>query len=355
MRRTTYLLACLLLCLVTLTAATPPYIPAQTNDWDSIPTAEPAPPTMRYQPPAEAKSMAELLPPTAERVVVDAAVATLTNTPAEATSRTSPTAIPLTPKQDSVYLLADTIGLYVEQESFPNGGQLLVEQISQRTVAPIAQLDPTTEPPTSTLDLPSVTPLVEFALEAVDEQGQPITFTHPVLFVLDMTEYGYDLSEEGGEFYIAYEDPDEPGTWRDIPTTLHSNTGLISGQTDHFSNWVGGWRPSAWSLSWQPPVASEFSGTSNYSFPINVPPGQAGLQPSLGLSYSSGGIRGAVRQAGNGPIAAGWSLSDISISRTGFGQAPDGPHAVDHFRMTINGTGYRLIQAGPPSGGNTRF
>lgn len=112
---------------------------------------------------------------------------------------------------------------------------------------------------TETEVLPSMTPLIEFALEAEDEQGQPITFTHPVLFVLDMAEYGFDTSEEGGEFFIAYEDPDEPGTWHDIPTTTYTNTGLVSGEkTTHFSNWVAAGCP----------VRGAFHG--NHPWPLNL-------------------------------------------------------------------------------------
>jgi RHS repeat-associated protein len=54
------------------------------------------------------------------------------------------------------------------------------------------------------------------------------------------------------------------------------------------------------------PGVSEQTGEATYSFPIPVPPGRAGMQPKLELSYSS---RGALR----GGIAAGWSLHLPSI------------------------------------------
>ena len=43
------------------------------------------------------------------------------------------------------------------------------------------------------------------------------------------------------------------------------------------------------------------TGAFNYTYPIAVPPGRAGMAPSLGLSYSSDG-------ASAGGIAAGWNL-----------------------------------------------
>lgn len=45
-------------------------------------------------------------------------------------------------------------------------------------------------------------------------------------------------------------------------------------------------------------------GAANYSVPLWVPPGRAGMQPELALTYSS--------RAGNGLIGVGWSLTGLS-------------------------------------------
>lgn len=53
--------------------------------------------------------------------------------------------------------------------------------------------------------------------------------------------------------------------------------------------------------------ADLFTGTANFSVPIEVPIGRHGFQPQLNLSYSSG--------TGNGPFGLGWGLSVPGIAR----------------------------------------
>lgn len=70
-------------------------------------------------------------------------------------------------------------------------------------------------------------------------------------------------------------------------------------------------------------------GSASYSIPISMPPGRAGMQPSVSLNYSSRG--------GNGIAGVGWSLSaGSSISRCGATYAQDGFTGGIKFNATTD-------------------
>jgi RHS repeat-associated protein len=82
-------------------------------------------------------------------------------------------------------------------------------------------------------------------------------------------------------------------------------------------------------------------GAATYGIPITVPPGTAGLAPSLSLSYSSQGT--------NGVVGLGWSLSGLSsVQRCGKTIAQDGVNDRIRFansdRLCLDGQ--RLILKG---------
>jgi len=71
---------------------------------------------------------------------------------------------------------------------------------------------------------------------------------------------------------------------------------LVSPDADPTSKLVTG------SLPGSSDVSSD--GEAHYSLPLWVPPGRAGMQPSLALEYRSRG--------GNGPLGVGWALTGLS-------------------------------------------
>ena len=54
-------------------------------------------------------------------------------------------------------------------------------------------------------------------------------------------------------------------------------------------------------------TSSTSSGTAKYGIGLKLPPGTAGNQPPLSLSYEGGG--------GNGPLGYGWHMATPSVQR----------------------------------------
>ena len=85
------------------------------------------------------------------------------------------------------------------------------------------------------------------------------------------------------------------GATRERAISMPSGEGSIAGMGESFS-------------------ADLASGAATYAVPFQLPPGRAGHQASLSLSYSS--------QAGNSVVGMGWSLDTMSIARSTGTQVP---------------------------------
>ena len=80
---------------------------------------------------------------------------------------------------------------------------------------------------------------------------------------------------------------------------------------------------------------------ATYSFPIQVPPGPGGLQPSLALSYNSQTVDGAISRTQASWVGMGWSLDTGYIQRSMNGT----PNYFedDTFSLEVNGVGGLLL------------
>ena len=348
---------CLLLLLAggSVAAQTPqpdkPTVPPAGEGQPAEPVVPEGPEKMSFQPSANARAVADFAPPRAQlidgQVVAQEVTAfnqeSMTNARAGFATQT----IALNSRRDNAVRLAnDKLNIVIEKGTFAQPVGLEVRGLTVASNPPLTRMVDGQEVRTQ-----ENATLMRFELEMVDEQNRQINgFDKNVRMVVDMRDHGIDLSQDGGYFYLAYEDETEPGRWLEVPITVYDDTGLLSAEVSHFSDWQAGWRPEAWAMEWRPPSVSEFTGAASYSYPIQVPPGRAGLQPTVGLSYSSASLRGVIQKASFGNVATGWSLNEISIMRTGIENGASWWNYPNNYRLTVNGVGGRLISTGSENG-----
>lgn len=200
--------------------------------------------------------------------------------------------------------------------------------------------------------------LLVFQVEAAPatDSRQQARFDKQVRIVVDLRQYGYNL-DEGGAFFLAYQDPQAPDDWIEVAVTVYQRDGLIGAEVPHFSAWATGWRPEGWTLQWELPSADGFSGAATYAYALQLPPGRAGLVPSLSLSYSNSALNGAIRWVSAGNVASGWSLSQIAVVRTGVkvNDAGTGMIYPNKYRLVFDGAGHKLVASTETINGGTRY
>ena len=170
----------------------------------------------------------------------------------------------------------------------------------------------------------------------------------PLRIVVDLDAVGIDLSQGYDNLYLAAQDANDPNLWNHLPFEIHEDANAISADVQAVNNeYTVGEKPEAWGLQWSPPVVSEFSGAVTYGYPIDVPSGRNGLQPSVALSYNSRNMDGLIQSSDAGFVASGWSIAQMGIFRDdveiGFWSGSDMPmNHPDRFSLVIDGTGYDL-------------
>jgi len=279
-------------------AAAQPDVP-QPVPFDEVQPGQPVVPVepekMAFQPPDDAAALVDFVPPQAHVVQGDVVAQEVSafsqEDMVEANAAFQTKDIPLLHQSDTAVRLADDrLGVIVERDTFAEPVSLEMRSLAALSATAIISSD-------GGLALDSINgnPFMRFELEILDEQKQPVpTFDKQVRLIVDLHEYGIDLEQEGGAFYLAYEDESNPGEWHEIDVNYYGSQGLISADVAHFSNWEAGWRPEAWALEWKPPTVNEFTGAAAYQYSFNVPPGRNGLQPNVSLHYSSASLRGAI-------------------------------------------------------------
>jgi hypothetical protein len=149
-----------------------------------------------------------------------------------------------------------------------------------------------------------------------------------------------------GSYSVYARATDNSGAIRDTAPITITVAGATTITPPDISGPVAGTLPGA--------VSVDPSGGANYSIPLALPPGTAGMAPSLGLSYSSRGS--------DGVLGYGWTLDGFSsITRCGKTKATDGLASGVKTRVNLDANdqycldGQRLILVSGTLGGAAEF
>ncbi len=172
-------------------------------------------------------------------------------------------------------------------------------------------------------------------------------FEKPVRLTVDMT----GLVDEAalGEYqrlFVGYLD-EVTGRWVHLPLVDQQAGPVLTVEVDHFSTFVAG-TDGEMELGWLPRFndaqVSLFNGAFTYNYPLEIPPGRGGLQPSLNLSYSSRRIDGILAWTQSDWVGMGWNIDAVEIVRQGLHRCWDDDWICydDKFVLVLNGTAYEL-------------
>ncbi|MFZ6027927.1 MAG: RHS repeat-associated core domain-containing protein [Chloroflexota bacterium] len=166
-------------------------------------------------------------------------------------------------------------------------------------------------------------------------------FTQPITI-----EVHYDESQVQGEestLRLFYYDT-QWETWIELPGWTDTDANVIYAHSDHLT--VMDFNTQNWEASRLPNLkdfqVSSFTGAGTYSFPIEVPSGQGGLQPALSLSYNSQTVDNASALTQASWVGMGWSFDTGYVQRNQNGT----PNNLldDSFTLNFNGTSSTVVK-----------
>lgn len=157
------------------------------------------------------------------------------------------------------------------------------------------------------------------------------------------------MKDESSLSLFYYNETD--GTWIPLPTTVDTDKNQLTAVTTHFS--LFDFKAQNWEASRLPSLdgfqLSGFTGAGSYSYPIQVPPGPGGLQPSLALSYNTQEVDSSSSRSQASWVGMGWSMDTGYIQRNMNGT----PNYFedDTFSLVMNGVGGLLLPTESQQGG----
>jgi hypothetical protein len=118
--------------------------------------------------------------------------------------------------------------------------------------------------------------------------------------------------------------------------------------------------PQGWTPTYHSPLVSEFNGSVSLGYPILTPPGAAGLQPNLGLAYSSANGNGMVGRLQADDAGFGWNNtalidvtqalvichgSNVCEAYVDLDGNPNTNDPYNQYMLSFNGVGYELVHS----------
>ncbi len=226
--------------------------------------------------------------------------------------------------------------------------------------------------PVTEVELPTSLSGRPFQLNAYDlEKGEEITKFEQDLKV--QVSYGAErYSGKESQLMLFYYNR-ELLDWAALPTEVDEESNTLTGYTDHFTPFD--FKTQSWESARLPTLdgfaVSNFTGAATYSYPIQLPPGAGGWQPSLALIYNSQVVDNANSMTQASWVGMGWSLDTGYIQRNmgdnisyygpqdPYGDDADirldndsGHDGDDTFSLVLNGQSWRLLRL-PDQDSNT--